>query len=194
MGLELGFQIAIVAAIVTGHLLLLVLFYTLFRGGILKLCRTLFKDRKIAKKYEDYTTLRWLIAILLTGLYVTIFGLIIGIVPSVVFQSVAGFFTWMAQNFSFWQWVLFVGLTSFVIVGVFLLGFVIWNHGVYVVLKRVKRIEEEIEVEERIKIESLQDADEETLQKAYEKNTGKRALYRGKETKGYMAWKKKVLK
>jgi len=64
---------------------------------------------------------------------------------------------------------------------------------VYSVLKRVKRIEEEQDIDEEIKIEGLKDADEETLMETYEKQTGKKALYRGKETNGYLTWKKKVL-
>ncbi|MFX0141927.1 MAG: hypothetical protein ACFFDN_50285, partial [Candidatus Hodarchaeota archaeon] len=72
IGIELGFKIAIIAAIVTGHAFLLVLFYTLFRGGMVKLCNAMFKDRRLAKKWEDYSTLRLLIGIALFGLYVTI--------------------------------------------------------------------------------------------------------------------------
>ena len=49
-----GVGTLIIVGIVVLHLFLLVLFYTLFRGGILKLCRRLFKDRLLAKKYEDY--------------------------------------------------------------------------------------------------------------------------------------------
>ena len=37
LDLALGFQIAIIAGAITGHLFLLVLFYTLFRGGMIKL-------------------------------------------------------------------------------------------------------------------------------------------------------------
>ena len=62
----------IIIGIVAGHLFLLVLFYTLFRGGILKLCRRLFKDRVLAKKYEDYTTLRLLLAVTLIVIYIFI--------------------------------------------------------------------------------------------------------------------------
>ena len=192
ISLELGFQIAIIGAIITGHLFLLILFYILFRGGLLKLCHVLFKDRKVARKYEDYSTLRWLLAILLMAVYITIFGLIIAIIPSIIFQGIAQLWIWMIQSLVFWQWVVTIGIIAFIIIGFSLAGFALWNHGVYAVLRRVKQIDEEIEVEERIKIENLQDADEETLQKAYRQETGKRAIYRGKETKGYIAWKKKI--
>ena len=67
----------IIIGIVAGHLFLLVLFYTLFRGGILKLCRRLFKDRVLAKKYEDYTTLRLLLAVTLIVIYIFIITLIV---------------------------------------------------------------------------------------------------------------------
>ena len=60
----------IIVGIVVLHLFLLVIFYVLFRGGILKLCQRLFKDRVLAKKYEDYTTLRLLIAVTLISVYI----------------------------------------------------------------------------------------------------------------------------
>jgi hypothetical protein len=82
----------------------------------------------------------------------------------------------------------------FVIVMLVYVGFAIWNHGVFIVLKRVKRIEEEEEIEEEIKREELKGEDDESLQKVYEKQTGKKAMYRGKETKAYKSWKRKMLK
>ncbi|MBY8988266.1 MAG: hypothetical protein KGD61_07420, partial [Candidatus Lokiarchaeota archaeon] len=81
----------------------------------------------------------------------------------------------------------------FIIVMLIYIGFALWNHGVFAVLKRVKRIEEEYEVEEEIKREELKGADDETLQKIYQKQTGKKAIYRGKETKGFIAWKKDMV-
>jgi len=192
LSIGLGFQIAIIAAVTTGHFLLLVLFYTLFKGGILKLCRVLFKDRTIAKKYEDYSTLRWLIAITLTGLYVTLIGILIGIVPYTFVEGLIGLFSLMLANFNVWQWVISIGFMFYIFIGFVFIGFVLWNHGVYAVLKRVKRIEEEIEIDDELKIEALKDADEETLRKAYKEHTGKKPLYRGKETKSYIAWKDKV--
>jgi hypothetical protein len=190
--LDLGFQIAIIAAITTGHFLLLVLFYTLFKGGILRLCRILFKDRLVAKKYEDYTTLRWLIAIALTGGYVTLTGILIGVLPYTFVEGLIGLFNWMLTNFNVWQWIIAIGFMFYIFIAFVFVGFVLWNHGVYAVLKRVKRIEEEIQIDEELKIEALKDADEETLRKAYKDSTGKKPLYRGKETKSYTKWKEKI--
>ena len=79
----------------------------------------------------------------------------------------------------------------FTIVGLIFLGFVIWNHGVYLVLKRTKRIKEEMEVEEAVRQEQLQKASEKERIKQYKKETGEDALYMGKETSGYLEWKKK---
>ena len=69
-------------------------------------------------------------------------------------------------------------------------GFVLWSHGVFAVLKRIKRIEEEDEIDEEIKTEALIDADTEEVHKEYKKETGKNAIYRGKETSAYKTWKK----
>ena len=69
--------------------------------------------------------------------------------------------------------------------------FVLWNHGVYEVLKRVKRVEEEDEIKDQIKTEKLQKSDNEELKQVYRDETGRNPIYRGKETKGYTEWKRK---
>ena len=68
-----------------------------------------------------------------------------------------------------------------------------WNKGVFWVLSHVKTIEEEIEIDEQIKKEALKEADERTLQSIFKKETGQKAIHRGKETKSYIDWKKKQL-
>lgn len=188
-----GAAALIIVGIVVLHLFLLVLFYVLFRGGILKLCQRLFKDRVLARKYEDYTTLRLLIAVTLVSIYIFLITLLLVILPSIFWELVANFWAYILTSFNPGEWVLFVGIMLFIIVMLIYIGFVLWNHGVFAVLKRVKRIEEEYEVEEEIKREELKGVDEETLQKIYNKQTGKKAIYRGKETKGYKAWKKQML-
>ena len=182
----------IIVGIIVLHLFLLVLFYVLFRGGILKLCQRLFKDRVLAKKYEDYTTLRLLIAVTLISIYIFLITLLVVILPSFFWELVANFWAYVL-TLNPGEWVLFIGIILFTIVMIIYIGLVLWNHGVFAVLKRVKRIEEEYEVEEEIKKDELKGADEETLQKLYNKQTGKKAIYRGKETKAYKSWKKSML-
>ncbi len=189
----LGAGALIIVGIIVLHLFLLVLFYVLFRGGILKLCQRLFKDRVLAKKYEDYTTLRLLIAVTLVSVYLFLITLALVILPSIFWSFVAYMISYIWDHFNPGEWVLFVGVVFFIIVVLVYLGFALWNHGVFAVLKRVKRIEEEYEVEEEIKRDELKGADEETLQKLYNKQTGKKAIYRGKETKGYISWKRSML-
>jgi hypothetical protein len=188
-----GIGALIIIGIIAGHLFLLVLFYTLFRGGILKLCRRLFKDRVLAKKYEDYTTLRLLIAVTLIVIYMFLITLVVYILPSFFWSLVANLWIYMITEFNPGEWILTVGIFLFIIILLVYLGFVLWNHGVYAVLKRVKRIEEEEEIEQEIKREQLKAMEEDELMEVYEKQTGKRAIYRGKQTKGYQAWKKKYL-
>ncbi|MFW9947384.1 MAG: hypothetical protein ACFFDX_11235 [Candidatus Odinarchaeota archaeon] len=190
--LGVGVVALIIIGIVVGHLFLLVLFYILFRGGILRLCQKMFKDRVLAKKYEDYTTLRLLVAVALISVYIFLITLIVVIIPSFLWNWVAQLWAYVLR-FNPGEWVLFIGILMLVIIGLVYLGFVLWNHAVFAVLKRVKRIEEEIEIEEEIKKEELKEADEDTLQTIYKKQTGKKAIYRGKETKGYTDWKKKML-
>ena len=189
----LGAGALIIVGIIVLHLFLLVLFYVLFRGGILRLCQRLFKDRVLAKKYEDYSTLRLLIAVTLASVYLFLITLLVVILPSFFLELVADVWIFIVTTFNPGEWVLFVGLVMFVIVILVYLGFVIWNHGVFAVLKRVKRIEEEDEVDEQIKREELKGLDDETLKKVYSKQTGKKAVYRGKETKAFLSWKRSML-
>ncbi|MFX1479543.1 MAG: hypothetical protein ACFFCI_15580 [Promethearchaeota archaeon] len=188
----IGVVALIIVGIVVIHLFLLVLFYILFRGGIVRLCQKMFKDRILAKKYEDYTSLRLLVAVALISVYIFILTLIIVIIPSFVWNWMP--ILWkIIEPKDIGQWVLLIGIIFLIIIGIIYLGFVIWNHAVFAVLKRVKRIEEEIEIDQEIEKDELKKADEATLQRVYQKTTGKKPVYRGKETKGYIAWKRKML-
>ena len=91
------------------------------------------------------------------------------------------------------MWILWLGGVVFLIVAIIFLGIVIWNRGVYAVLRRVKSIEEEMEIDEKIKKDALKNADERTLRSVYEKETSKKAIYKGQETRGYVEWKNKQL-
>ncbi|MBY9005518.1 MAG: hypothetical protein KGD63_02045 [Candidatus Lokiarchaeota archaeon] len=190
--LHIGLQIAIIAAAITGHFLLLVLFYTLFRGGILKICRVVFKDKKVAKKWEDFATLRWLIGVTVVGTLFTIFFILVGTIPGFG-RAIGQFFVFMFAHLDLWRLIFDFGVFLFMIIGIVFLLFFFWNHGVYYVLKNIKQIEEEIEVDERIKKGQLKNADKKTLQKVYNRDTGRKATYRGQETKGFIEWKKKML-
>jgi len=189
--IEPGYAIALFLGIIIFHVFLLILFYILFKGGKQKLLKILFKDREIAKKYEDYTTLRILVGLLLWLIFLTIVILIITLLPAAFGTALANAFIWMAENFNPGQWILWIGTVILIGVGIFFGLFVLWNKGVYWVLKRVIVIEEEREIKEVIDLEKLQNMSNEELHAVYKKETGKNAIYRGKETKGYMSWKSK---
>jgi hypothetical protein len=189
--LDLGYQVAIVAGFITGHLILLVLFYALFRGGIVRMCKMIYKNRLVAKKWEDYTYLRWLMGITLVGIYVTVISLIIGFLPGGTLKFISDLWLWAVENFNVGHWILWTGFVVFLFVFFFFVMFILWNHGVYVVLRQVKQIEEEEVIDTEIKRDSLEKLSEEEKQAEYKKETGKIAVYRGKETRGYKSWKKK---
>jgi len=193
VGWGLGAFVLIIVGFIVLHLFLLVLFYILFRGGILKLCKRLFKDRILARKYEDYTTLRLLIAVTLVSVYLFLITLFLVILPSFFWSFVAEIWIYIITRFNPGEWVLLIGGIMLTIILLTYLGFAIWNKGVYAVLKRVKRIEEEFEIDEALKREALKAADDDHLYEIYKRETGKKALYRGKETKGFKEWKKIVL-
>ena len=176
LSLEAGYQVAIVAGFITGHLVILVLFYALFRGGILRMCRLLYKDRTVAKKFEDYTTLRWLLGIVIIGLYVTIISVIIAILTEDFLVYLGELWIWMVDKFNIGNWILWIGLWIYIVIAFFFFMFVIWNHGVYVVLRQIKKIEEEEQIDRKIKEEEIRKMDTEGQQKEYERQTGKDAI------------------
>jgi len=194
LALGIGFQIAIIMGAITGHLFLLVLFYTLFRGGMVKLCGILFKDRRLAKKWEDYDALRLLVGVALLGVYITLIALLVGILPNVFFNTLWELWLWMVDHFGIPEWILYTGLAIFVLIGIIFVGLILWNKGVFWVLSRVKTIEDEIEVDEKIKTEALKNADERTLRRIFKKETGIKPIHKGKETKSYIEWKKALMK
>ncbi len=194
LNLDLGFQFAIIAGAITGHLFLLVLFYTLFRGGMVRLCQILFKDRLVASKWEDFYGLRMLIGVALLGLYITLISVIIGLLPSSFKDLVQKVWNWQVETFNryFGLWIVWVGLIVFIVVGIIFIGIMLWNKGVFWVLRHVKEIEEEIEIEENIKKEAIKNSDERTLRDIYKKETGQKPIHRGRETRGYKEWKNKL--
>ncbi len=194
LDLDLGFQIAIIAGAVTGHLFLLVLFYTLFRGGMVRLCQIMFKDRLIANKWTDYYGLRMLIGVALLGLYITLISVVIGLLPSAFLDVVQEVWDWQVEKFKDYpgMWIMWVGLLVFIFVVIIFIGIMIWNKGVFWVLSHVKEIEEEIEIEENIKKEAIKSSDERTLRDIYKKEMGQKAIHRGRETSGYREWKDKL--
>ncbi|MBN1469358.1 MAG: hypothetical protein JW924_11585, partial [Fusobacteriaceae bacterium] len=145
-----------------------------------------------SKKWEDFTTLRWLIGVTVVGTVFTVFFILVGTIPGFG-GAILDFLAYLFVTWEVWKFIFDLGVFLFMIIGIAFLLFFFWNHGVYYVLKNVKQIEEEIEVDERIKKEQLVNADEKTLQKVYKRDTGKKAIYRGQETKGYIEWKKKML-
>ncbi|MFX1340352.1 MAG: hypothetical protein ACFFDK_17210 [Promethearchaeota archaeon] len=189
--LDVGYQVAIVAAFITGHLILLVLFYAMFRGGIVRMCRTIYKNRTVAKKWEDYTYLRWLMGITILGIYVVVISLIIGLLPGGTIKFLSDLTLWAIENFNVGHWILWIGFCVFLVVLFFFIMFWLWNHGTYLVLRNIKKIEEEEAIDMQIRRESLKKMSEEERQAEYKKETGKDAVYRGKDTRGYRNWKKK---
>ena len=192
VGLDLGFQVAIIAGAITGHLFLLVLFYTLFRGGMVRFCQILFKDRLVASKWQDYYGLRMLIGVALIGLYVTIISVIIGLLPSAFLDVVKKVWKWMVDKFELGYWIMWVGLLVFIFMALVFIGLMIWNRGVFWVLSHVKEIDEELKIEEQIKNEAIKNSDERTLRDIYKKEMGQKAIHRGIETSGYIEWKEKL--
>ena len=111
-----------------------------------------------------------------------------------IFNTIGDLWLWMVEKFEGYPalWILWVGGMLLLLVVFVFIALMLWNHGVFWVLRHVKEIEEEIEIEDQIKKDAIKNADERTLRDIYKKETGQKPLYRGKETRGYKEWKEKL--
>jgi len=130
--------------------------------------------------------------IVLIGAYVTVISVIIAVLTEDFVIYLEELWLWMVEEFNIGNWILWIGIWVYIVVAFFFFMFVLWNHGVYVVLRQIKKIEEEEQIDRKIKEEEVRKMDTEGQQKEYERQTGKDAIYRGEETKGYKSWKKKM--
>jgi len=142
MDLTLGYQIAIIAGILAGLFFLLIFFFGLFKKGRKWVLHFIFNVREIEEKYKNRIDVK----IAAGGLLISIMAIIIGIVIS-MFQEIllspsqtspfSAFFT----SFSAGNWILFIGISAFAILGISLFMIFFWKNGYYVLLRVMGKLE-----------------------------------------------------
>ncbi|MBY9020970.1 MAG: hypothetical protein KGD67_07920 [Candidatus Lokiarchaeota archaeon] len=134
LALSLGYQIAIIAAFLAGLFFLLIFFFGLFKKGRKWVLKFVFKVKDIEEKYKN----RLDVKIAAGGLLISIIAIIIGIVISLI-QDILGTstspFSGFIDSFSTGNWILFTGISLFVLLAVSLFMIYFWKNGYYLILK-----------------------------------------------------------
>ncbi|MFX1571246.1 MAG: hypothetical protein ACFFB0_00695 [Promethearchaeota archaeon] len=150
LNLSLGYQIAIIAGLLAGLFFLLIFFFGLFKKSTRSLIKFIYKKRELEEKYKNRTDVKIAAGGLLISLIAIIIGVIFAIVQDVVTVSSGGSSS-LAEIFgSTGPWVLFVGISLFIVVLTSLFFIYFWKNGYYLLLRLIGAIEK-IDQEEQKK-------------------------------------------
>lgn len=134
LGLNLGYQIAIIGGLLAGIFFVLVFFFGLFKKSSKSLIRFIYKKRELEEKYKNRTDVK----IAAGGLLISLIGIIIGVIVAVILDLLggsSGTFSLLDFLSSTGPWVLFIGIGLFVIAGVALFMIYFWKNGYYLILR-----------------------------------------------------------
>lgn len=142
LALSLGYQIAIIAAILAVLFFLLIFFFGLFRKGRKWVLHFIFKVREIEEKYKNRVDVK----IAAGGLLISIMAIVIGIVIAIIQEILLGPspgspFPAFLASFSTGNWILFTGISLFAILAVSLFMIYFWKNGYYVILRLMGKLE-----------------------------------------------------
>ncbi len=143
LGLNLGYQIAIIGGLLAGMFFLLVFFFGLFKKTSKSLIHFIYKKRELEEKYKN----RMDVKIAAWGLLISLIGIIIGVIFAIIldiFASSSGDpSTIMTFLGSTGPRVLFIGIGLFLIVGIALFMIYFWKNGYYLILRILGGLEKE---------------------------------------------------
>ncbi len=141
LGLNLGYQIAIVGGLLAGLFFVLIFFFGLFKKSSKSLIKFIYKKRELEEKYKNRTDVK----IAAGGLLISLIGIIIGVIFALVLDFLtgpsAGSFSIMNLLTSTGPWVLFIGIATFLFVGIALFMIYFWKNGYYLILRLIGAIE-----------------------------------------------------
>ncbi|MFO8017191.1 MAG: hypothetical protein R6U96_01025 [Promethearchaeia archaeon] len=144
--LSLGFKISIIGGLLAGLFFLIILFYGLYKKGVKSILHTLFKERKVAERYQN----KLLVKIIAGALMVSVFTIIVGIIYSIFQYLLIGFIQSsevtlanIFSNFLPGQIVLLIGGIVFLIIGLSFLFNYLWYNGYYFIIHLIYSLEPE---------------------------------------------------
>ena len=136
MALNLGYEIAIIAGFLAGLFFLLIFFFGLFKKGRKRILMFTFSLKEIEEKYKNRLDVKIAAGGLLLSLMATIIGIMIAL-----FQDILGGsssispFSGLLASFTSGNWILFTGVSVFVVLAVTLFLIYFWKNGYYLILK-----------------------------------------------------------
>ena len=143
LGLNLGYQIAIIGGFLAGLFFILVFFFGLFKKSSKSLISFIYKKRELEEKYKNRTDVK----IAAGGLLISLIGIIIGVIFAIIIDLLGGSsgdsFSLLIFLASTGPWVLFVGIGLFIIAGVALFMIYFWKNGYYLILRIMGILEKE---------------------------------------------------
>lgn len=144
--LSLGFQIAIIGGLLAGLFFLIILFYGLYKKGVISILNILFRERQVAEKYQN----KLMVKIIAGALMVSVFAIIVGFIYSIfqylllgIIQSSEVTLATIFANFSQGQIVLLIGGIIFLLVGLAFLFNYLWYNGYYFIINLIYSLEPE---------------------------------------------------
>ena len=136
MLLNLGYQIAIIAGFSAGLFFLLIFFFGLFKKGRKWVLMFTFNLKEIEEKYKN----RLDVKIAAGGLLLSLMAIIIGIMIAIIQDILGGSsstspFSGLLASSSSGNWILFAGVSGFLVLAVSLFLIYFWKNGYYLILK-----------------------------------------------------------
>jgi len=136
MLLNLGYQIAIISGFLAGLFFLLIFFFGLFKKGRKRILMFTFSLKEIEEKYKNRLDVKIAAGGLLLSLMAIIIGIMIAVIQELLgFSSSTSLFSGLLASFSSGNWILFVGVSVFVVLAVTLFLIYFWKNGYYLILK-----------------------------------------------------------
>ncbi len=146
LGLNFGYQIAIIGTLLAGLFFLIVYFFGLYKKGRTMILKNIFRKKLFNDKYRN----RIGVKIAAGALMFSIFAIIIGILTAVIYDlftrpasgdrvTLNTIFAELSQG----QIVLFIGMLMLLIIGLLFFLNYLWYNGYYLILRMIKDLEEE---------------------------------------------------
>jgi len=140
LSLNLGYQIAIIGAVLAALLFIIILFYSLFQRGRKVIVEMIFKKKVIPEEYKNRTGIK-----IATGtVIICIFAVITGIIYSLILELTAGASSSkIIVTLSGGEIILFMGIALFFLDALFIFLILLWINGYYYILRLITNLEKE---------------------------------------------------
>jgi len=143
LDLNLGYQIAIVGGFLAGLFFLLIFFFGLFKKSSRSLIIFIYKKRELEEKYKNRKDVKIGAGGLLISLLAIILGTLFAIIWDLITKPSGDSFPLLNLLDSTGPWVLFIGISLFLLIGAVLFMIYFWKNGYYLILKIMGILEKE---------------------------------------------------